>query len=588
MKIRKGLSSKFLLTLGLVSVFQFACQRETSAPAASSASSGSAPTAGVNVSNASVDATIYEGIEFDMPKVKETKFPNYRVPITKYGAVGDGITKNTKAFEQAIADVAAKGGGRVVIPRGLWLTGPIVMKSNIDLHAEAGSMVIFSRDFDDYPVVETSFEGLNTFRCQSPISGRDLENIAITGEGTFDGNGDAWRPVKKSKMTAGQWKELTKTGVLNAKGDMWYPTQNALKGDTQGSNFNVPDLKTRAEFEAIKDYLRPVMLSLVNCKRVLLDGPTFQNSPAWNLHPLMCQDIIIRNLNVRNPWYSQNGDGLDLESCKNALVYNNTFDVGDDAICFKSGKDKDGRDRGVPTENVIVKNNVVYHGHGGFVVGSEMSGGVRNVHVSNCTFMGTDIGLRFKSTRGRGGLVENIWISNIDMVNIPTQAISFNLFYGGNSPVLEDDQRASDEARVEKLVAVTEETPSFKNIWMRNITVSGAAEAVALQGLPEMNLQNVNIENSYLKATRGISAVDATGITLKNVKVITEKGPALTIYNSKDVKVQGLTFNQTKEPAVKVMGPLTKNVKLESKDFASAATQISKGKELNKAAVLLQ
>ncbi|MBC3541168.1 glycoside hydrolase family 28 protein [Rufibacter sediminis] len=580
--------SRFLLVLGLASAFQFSCQRQSSAPAASTASGSPQLSTGRNFSSASVAASIYEGIEFDMPKVKETKFPDYSVSITRYGAVGDGITKNTKAFEQAIQDVAAKGGGHVVIPRGLWLTGPIVLKSNIDLHAEAGAMVIFSRDFDDYPVVKTSFEGLNTYRCQSPISGNNLENVAITGEGTFDGNGDAWRPVKKSKLTAAQWKELTKTGVLNAKGDMWYPTQKALKGDTQGSNFNVPDLQTKEQFEAVKDYLRPVMLSLVNCKTVLLDGPTFQNSPAWNLHPLMCQDIILRNLNVRNPWYSQNGDGLDLESCKNALVYNNTFDVGDDAICFKSGKDKDGRERGVPTENVIVKNNVVYHGHGGFVVGSEMSGGVKNVHVSNCTFMGTDIGLRFKSTRGRGGVVENIWISNIDMVNIPTQAISFNLFYGGNSPVLEEDQKASDEARVEKLVPVTEETPSFKNIWMRNITVSGADEAVALQGLPEMNLQNVNIADSYLKARRGISAVDASGISLKNVKVITEKGPALTIYNSKDIQVQGLTFNQNKEPVVKVMGPLTKNVKLESKDFASAATQISTGKELGKAAVSLQ
>jgi polygalacturonase len=586
--MKNVLKSSLLLTLGVASLLQFSCQRQPSGGGVSTAAGATATTAGRNFSNASVEASIYEGIEFAMPKVKETKFPDYSVAITKYGAVGDGITKNTKAFEQAINDVAAKGGGTVVIPRGLWLTGPIVLKSNINLHADAGSMVIFSRDFNDYPVVETSFEGLNTYRCQSPISGRDLTNIAITGSGTFDGNGDAWRPVKKSKLTSAQWKELTKTGVLNAKGDMWYPTQNALKGDTQGSNFNVPDLKTRAEFEAIKDYLRPVLLSLVNCKTVLLDGPTFQNSPAWNLHPLMCQDIILRNLNVRNPWYSQNGDGLDLESCKNALVYNNTFDVGDDAICFKSGKDKDGRDRGVPTENVIVKNNVVYHGHGGFVVGSEMSGGVKNVHVSNCTFMGTDIGLRFKSTRGRGGVVENIWISNIDMINIPTQAISFNLFYGGNSPVLEEDQRAGDEAQVEKLVPVTEETPSFKNIWMKNITVSGAEEAVALQGLPEMNLQNVNIENSFLKAKRGISAVDATGITLTNVQVITEKGPALTIYNSKDVQVQGLTGNQTKEPMVKVLGPLTKNVRLASKDFSNAATQVSKGKDLGKTAVTLK
>ncbi|QHL86726.1 glycoside hydrolase family 28 protein [Nibribacter ruber] len=586
--MKNSLKSNLLLAMTVAGVFQFSCQRQSASMATSAgAATQTTATSGYGQGITSVDQ-MYENLEFNMPRVKETKFPEYSVSITKYGAVGDGITKNTKAFEQAINDVAAKGGGTVVIPRGLWMTGPIVLQSNINLHAEAGSMVIFSRDFNDYPLVETSFEGLNTYRTQSPISGRNLTNIAITGTGTFDGNGDAWRPVKKSKMTGAQWKELNKTGVLNAKGDMWYPSENALKGDTQGSNFNVPDLKTRAEFEAIKDYLRPVMLSLVNCKTVLLDGPTFQNSPAWNLHPLMCQDIIIRNLNVRNPWYSQNGDGLDLESCKNALVYNNTFDVGDDAICFKSGKDKDGRERGIPTENVVVKNNVVYHGHGGFVVGSEMSSGVRNIHVSNCTFMGTDIGLRFKSTRGRGGVVENIWISNIDMINIPTQAISFNLFYGGNSPVLEEDQRASDETRVEKLVPVTEETPSFKNIWMRNITVSGAAEAVALQGLPEMNLQNVNIENSFLKATRGISAVDATGITLKNVKVITEKGPALTIYNSKNVKVEGLTYNETKDPVVKVLGSLTQNVQLNGKDFTNAAAQISKGKDLGKTAVTVQ
>lgn len=139
----------------------------------------------------------------------------------------------------------------------------------------------------------------------------------------------------------------------------------------------MPDLIGAEELESVKDFLRPVMISIVESKRILLDGPTFQNSPAWNIHPLMSEDIIIRNINVRNPWYSQNGDGLDLESCKNVLIYNNTFDVGDDAICFKSGKNKDGRDRNMPTENVIVKNNIVYHGHGGFVIGSEMSGGVK-------------------------------------------------------------------------------------------------------------------------------------------------------------------------------------------------------------------
>ena len=574
------------LLLGLAGVTLAACQPQPTTsngqgtPAAAVSSGTSATTL--------VMDDLYKGIEFDMPRVQEPQIPAHRVSITEFGAVGDGLTKNTQAFEKAIAAAAAKGGGTVVIPRGLWLTGPIVLRSNINLHAEAGSMVIFSKDFDDYPLVKTSFEGLNTVRCQSPISGKNLENVAITGSGTFDGSGEAWRPVKKSKMTAAQWKSLLASGgVLRDDGQVWYPSEKSKKGDTN-NNFNVPTHFTRMEqFEAVKDFMRPVMVSLISCKKVLLDGPTFQNSPAWNLHPLMCEDVILRNLNVRNPWYSQNGDGLDLESCKNALVYNNTFDVGDDAICFKSGKDQDGRDRGMPTENVIVKNNVVYHGHGGFVVGSEMSGGVRNVHVSNCTFMGTDIGLRFKSTRGRGGLVENIWISNIDMINIPTQAISFNLFYGGNSPVLDEGQSASTEARVEKLLPVTAETPSFRNIYMKNITVAGADEALALQGLPEMNLQNVKLENAILKAKKGISAVDADGIELKNVKVMVSKGPAVSIYNSKNIRIEGLTYADTKAPVVKVSGPLTQNVKLENKDFTNPGTQIAKGKELSSAAVKL-
>jgi polygalacturonase len=576
------------LLLGLAGVTLASCQPQpVTSTGTGSAATTTTTTSAATATNPDVN-DIYQGIEFAMPRVKEPRIPNNRVTITAYGAVGDGLTKNTQAFEKAIAAAAAQGGGTVVIPRGLWLTGPIVLRSNINLHAEAGSMIIFSKDFNDYPLVKTSFEGLNTVRCQSPISGKDLENVAITGPGTFDGSGEAWRPVKKSKMTEAQWKTLVASGgVLSDDAKTWYPSENSKKGDTK-DNFNVPIHFTRMEqFEAVRDFMRPVMVSLIGCKKVLLDGPTFQNSPAWNLHPLLCEDVTLRNLNVRNPWYSQNGDGLDLESCKNALVYNNTFDVGDDAICFKSGKDKDGRDRGIPTENVIVKNNVVYHGHGGFVVGSEMSGGVRNVHVSNCTFMGTDIGLRFKSTRGRGGRVENIWISNIDMINIPTQAISFNLFYGGNSPVLDEGQSAGTEARKENLVPVTAETPSFRNIYMKNITVAGADEALALQGLPEMNLQNVKLENAVLKARKGISAIDSDGIELKNVKITVTKGPAVSIYNSKNIKIEGLTYAETKVPVVQVTGPLTRNVKLENKDFKNAATQIARGKDLNSAAVQL-
>ncbi|WP_418501694.1 glycoside hydrolase family 28 protein [Flagellimonas sp.] len=519
---------------------------------------------------------MYEGVEFDMPRVKETSFPDYGVSIVDFGAVGDGIQSNTNAFADAIEEVSKNGGGKVVVPRGMWLTGPIQFKSNINLHLEDGALLLFSKNFDEYPLVETSFEGLNTVRCMSPIYAKEVENIAITGKGTIDGNGDAWRYVKKGKMTPSQWKSLVKSGgVLNESEDIWFPSESSLSGFIATDNFNVPKTNDRQVLEGMKDFLRPVMVSIVNSKRILLDGPTFQNSPAWNIHPLMSEDVIIRNLNVRNPWYSQNGDGLDLESCKNVLIYNNTFDVGDDAICFKSGKNKDGRDRGMPTKNVIVKNNIVYHGHGGFVVGSEMSGGVRNVHVSNCTFIGTDIGLRFKSTRGRGGVVENIYISNIDMINIPTDAINFNLFYGGNSPVLEDDQSAEDEQRDETLVPVTEETPSFKNIHMKNIRVVASGVAANFQGLPEMNLQNVTLENAVLEAEKGIVAVDTDGLILKDVKVVPTKGSALTLYNSKNVEVNAFSHEGKEGSPVRILGPLTGKVKLEKKLQAQA--ELGKG-----------
>ncbi|MEB2777781.1 glycoside hydrolase family 28 protein [Algoriphagus sp. D3-2-R+10] len=532
--------------------------------------------------------SMYEGIEFDMPKVKETDFPDFEKSIIEYGAVGNGIIKNSEAFKAAIEEVSSKGGGKVLVPRGVWLTGPITLLSNVNLHLEDGALILFSTDFDDYPLIETSFEGLNTVRCISPINAYQVQNIAITGNGTIDGNGDAWRFVKKGKMTEGQWKTLVNSGgVLDEKGQIWFPTQASLDGYNASSSFNVPDTKDRAEMEKMKDFLRPVMVSIRESKRVLLDGPTFQNSPAWNIHPLMSEDVIIRNLNVRNPWYSQNGDGLDLESCKNVLIYNNTFDVGDDAMCFKSGKDNDGRDRGMPTENVIVKNNIVYHAHGGFVVGSEMSGGVRNVHVSDCTFIGTDVGLRFKSTRGRGGIVENIWISNIHMIDIPAEAIRFNMFYSGNSPILEDDQSADDEARDEVLVPVNEETPSFQNISMKNIYVSGSGIAGFFMGLPEMKLKNVSLENSVLEAEKGITAIDASGLILRNVKVLGTKDASLTIYNSDGVSVSGFSFEENGKAPVRVLGSKTSDLTFDKKDFKSAG-EISYGNGASESAVKLK
>lgn len=538
-------------------------------------------------SSATADA-IYGNIEFAMPKVVEPSFPAYSVSITEFGAKGDGTTLNTKAIAAAIEQVAKKGGGKVIIPRGIWITGPIVLKSNINLHAEAGALVMFSKNFDDYPLIETSFEGLNTVRCLSPISGKNLQNIAITGEGVFDGSGDAWRPVKKAKLTDAQWKKLIASGgVLNEAKNTWYPSDKSLKGallsDEQN---NVKKQNSLDDYAPYKDFLRPVMLSLVSCKKVVISGLTFQNSPAWCLHPLMCEDITLKSLTVKNPWYSQNGDGLDLESCKNALVYKCNFDVGDDAICFKSGKDADGRKRGIPTENAIVKECVVYHGHGGFVVGSEMSGGIKNIHVSACTFIGTDVGLRFKSTRGRGGVVENIYVSNIDMVNIPAEPILFDLFYSNGSPIPEADEKPVDkEKQAATVVAVTEETPQFKNISIKNVVCKGAGRAIFLQGLPEMSLKNIRLENITIDAKKGLECIDANGIQLVNVLIRSEKGPAMYFKNSQNVLVDRFKYTIDGKMAVKVEGAKSENIHLKKADFSTASESVVLESNVKKEAV---
>lgn len=469
-----------------------------------------------------------------MPKVQQPVFPDYSVCITDFGAKNDGITLNTEAINNAIKAVNEKGGGKVIIPAGIWLTGPIQLLSNVNLHTKQNALVIFSDDFMLYPIIDTSFEGLNTRRCTSPIWAYEAENIAITGNGVFDGSGDSWRPVKKSKMTENQWKKLLASGGVEEK-NVWYPTEGSLKGAKATTEFNTPQgFKSDKEWDEVRPWLRPVLLSFIKCNKVLLEDATFKNSPAWCLHPLMCNDITLDNVKVFNPWYSQNGDALDLESCKNALIVNCLFDAGDDAICIKSGKNEDGRERGIPCENVIVKNNVVLHGHGGFVVGSEMSGGVKNIYVSDCTFMGTDVGLRFKSTRGRGGVVENIFINNIQMIDIPGEALLFDLFYSGKNKT--------------EAMPVTEETPAFRNIQIENVTCKGSGRAMFFNGLPEMPIENIVVKNSIVsEAKSGAVISEAVNVELENVKIIpldAEK-PALQIKKAKNVKVAGQVYENT-------------------------------------------
>ncbi len=487
-----------------------------------------------NANSPIISNEVYSNLPFQMAKVEQPVFPDYTRSITEFGAIADGITLNTEAFAKAIDAVAQQGGGTVTVPAGLWLTGPIVLKSNINLHLEENALVLFTADHTQYPIIKTSFEGLETRRCQSPVSANGAENIAITGKGVMDGNGDTWRPVKKGKMTSSQWKKLVASGgVLNEKGDVWYPSEGSIKGANACKEFNVPEgIETEEEWNSIRDWLRPVLLSFIKCKKVLLEGVTFKNSPSWCLHPLSCEDLTIYNISVSNPWYSQNGDALDIESCNRVLVLDSSFDAGDDGICIKSGKDESGRLRGEPCQNVIIRNNVVLHGHGGFVVGSEMSGGVKNIYVDNCTFLGTDVGLRFKSTRGRGGVVENIHINNINMINIPNESLIFDLFYGGNAPGEGDAPGAPKE---EAVPPVTEETPAFRDIFIKNVTAKNVGRAILFNGLPEMPIKNIFLENVTISdAKDGVTLNRAENATLKNVKVITTKG-------ENNLKMMGVT-----------------------------------------------
>ena len=483
-------------------------------------------------------AYLYEDLPFEMEKVMRPQIPAREVDIRDFGGVGDGVTLNSEAFAKAIETLAAVGGGRLVVPTGVWLSGPITLKDNIDLHIRPDAILLFSTDRDLYPIVETVFEGLDTKRCISPINAVGAKNIAITGDGTIDGNGDSWRQVKKSKIAPSQWKKLLKSGgFTNEKGDLWYPDSTSYYGAVVSDAFNVPQgLTTEEEWNKVKTYLRPVMISLMNCENVLLEDCLFQNSPCWNIHPLMCRNVIIDNVTVRNPWYSQNGDGLDVDSCENVLVINSSFDVGDDAICIKSGKNEDGRRRARPCRNLIVDNCIVFHGHGGFVVGSEMSGGVENIKVSDCRFLGTDVGLRFKSCRGRGGVVKNIYIDDIVMMNIPTEPLLFDLHYGGKSAV-EAAAEGTSPFDVE-FVEADETTPQFRDIYIKDVICSGAARAMYFNGIPEKNIENIVVENCEIVSEKGADLRYSTGVILRDVKITQSKGEGFSVANCCNVVIE--------------------------------------------------
>lgn len=510
-----------------------------------------------------------------LPVIIAPKFKKDTVNIKKFGAIPDGNTVNTKAINNAIDAINKKGGGVVLVPAGLWLTGPIVLKSNVNLHLATGATLLFTADKSQYPLVKANWEGLPQMRNQSPISATDATNIAITGKGIVDGNGDGWRSVKSDKLTAGQWKKLIESGgVVSDDKKTWYPSEAFMKASKGPANpGEIKPGRDEAYFAAIKDFLRPNMLLITNCKYILLEGVTFQNSAAWCLHPLMSEHLTVRNIFVKNPWYAQNGDGIDVESCSNVLIENSVFDVGDDALCMKSGRDAEGRKRGMPTQNVIIRNCTVYASHGGFVIGSEMSGGARNMYISNCTFIGTDIGLRFKTTRGRGGVVENIFIKDIYMKDIPAEAILFDMYYMAKDPVpLLGEKRELPKVEVKP---VDETTPVFKNFHISNVYCNGAAKGIFVRGLPEMHIKDIVLENMVIQADKGIDVQEASGISFKNIQIISaDTKPVVDILNSDHLSFDKIAYKDGSEVLFRVSGDRNKNISIKNTNASNAKEKL--------------
>ncbi|UKT62975.1 glycoside hydrolase family 28 protein [Pedobacter mucosus] len=500
----------------------------------------------------------------NLPQIIKPVFRKDTINIVTYKALGDGISLNTEFINKAISDCSAKGGGVVLIPSGMWLTGPIYLKSKVNLHLERGATLVFTADKSQYKIVEGDYEGKSAARNESPINGKDLENIAITGKGIIDANGDAWRAVNQAQLTPEQWKDkLASGGVLGDNQKSWYPSLQFKNAQKEGKSMLIVPGKSLDSFSDMKDFLRPNLLVLKNCKKVLIEGVIFQNSAAWCLHPILCEDLTISGVTVKNPHYAQNGDGMDIESCLRFMVENCILDVGDDAICIKSGKDEEGRKRGVPTAEGIIRGNTIYSGHGGVVVGSEMSGGARDIFIENCTFIGTDKGLRFKSTRGRGGVVERIYARNIFMKDIIDEAIFFDLFYF---------VKFATDGKRDVSSQLNEGTPIFRNMVFENIVCTNAKKAFFIRGLSEMNIQDITLKNSKFTADLGVEFTDASNIKIDNVSFNTKSAaPIFALTNSKSIEINKVNYTRNVPVLISLDGEQNTKISIKNTDLKLAA-----------------
>lgn len=441
-------------------------------------------------------STYYENLPVPMTKLAKPVIPAAQVQLTDFGAKGDGVTMCTVAFQKAISALSKQGGGHLVVPAGVWLTGPISLKDNIDLHVERNAIIVFSPDKRD--ALKTDDNGKTADRATSGITASKRKNISITGEGTIDGNGEWWRPVKRSKVSDSEWSQFKSMGgTVSSDGQLWYPF--GLK--------NMPDVASNAEAQ---ERMRAHLIRLTDCENVLIEGVTVQNSPRFHIVPQRCKNVIIDGVTVRCPWNAQNGDAIDIGNSQNVLIVNNVIDCGDDGICMKGGVGDEGVKNG-PCENILIMHNTVYHAHGGFVIGSEFCGGMKNIVVRHNTFSGTDTGLRFKSAIGRGGKTENIFIDHIYMTDIKDEAIVFETTYWDNHVGAKKEEAKKERAFV----------PDFTDIHISDVVCRGAKTGISAHGDKGM-IHGIDIRNSTIFYTKTATDISAEcEILMENVNLST-------------------------------------------------------------------
>jgi polygalacturonase len=415
--------------------------------------------------------------------------------IKDYGAKDDGAALCTEAIQKAVDACSDAGGGTVYVPAGKYLSGAIFLRSNVTLNISEGATLLASKSFEHFPTFKPAWWiKSDDTKVSSLITGHDLKNVAVTGRGTLDGQGNPW------------WDALRK------------------------------DKNTKEGQPKILTYGRPRMINLYRCSKVRIEGVTIVNSPSWTVHLVGCDNVVVDGISIINPEEGPNTDGVNPESCRNVRISNCFFDTGDDCITLKSGKDEEGRLKARPTENVTITNCVMYKGHGAVVIGSEMSGCVRNVVASNIVCMGTDRAVRIKSTRGRGGIVENIRYNNFIVENV-REPIYITSFYTKTDPE-----------------PVSERTPVFRDIAISHFTIKNSPYTARIYGLPEMPIQRLRITDVTSSSEVGFICDSVEGLELNDVEVNAVKGSPFEISNSRNIELRSVksTKPQAKVPVIKM------------------------------------